>query len=437
MSNAGGASRVMKKSASCQELFLESSLSRLVAKKKQPPSPGGNYMGMMTIAAMLMFTLQAPQLPDGEDLMKLVREAAQSFTSLQFDSEKTIERVETDSSHKLVDRPAASVAWVKSGKSREEANRYGQTTISVMDGEIFWLYDPDHKEYMKTRVTPRAAVADPDTAGLSKPHFPAPRTLREETIEIDGQKYDCWVVETRIEIIDPGTADGRRPGHGSNTVRTEWIDKKLLVQRQSTASQVTQIANRPSTETFTREVYKNYRINEPIPDSMFSFTPPPDAKEVKSLPVRPKPSVDLVGQEAPDFQVKGLDAKQYSLSALKGKPVLLDFWATWCGPCLKSLPVLEKLYRDFTDQGLVILAVNVGEQREAVDAFLKQTPLAYPAVLSADSGIREAYHSGAVPSFVLIGRDGRILAQQIGFYSEAELREMIAKAGLTAPSKRR
>ena len=129
---------------------------------------------------------------------------------------------------------------------------------------------------------------------------------------------------------------------------------------------------------------------------------------------------NLTGKEAPAFELMGLGAKAYSLAALKlkGKPVLLDFWATWCIPCRKSTPVLEKLFEEYKDRGLVILGVNAGEERETVEAFLKNTPLGYPAVLSGESGILEAYQVTSYPTFVLIGRDGIIVAHEVGFGGE-------------------
>jgi hypothetical protein len=79
--------------------------------------------------------------------------------------------------------------------------------------------------------------------------------------------------------------------------------------------------------------------------------------------------------------------------------------------------------------------VNAIEDRETVEAFLKKTPLAYPAVLSSDDGIWQAYHVGAIPVFVLIGRDGRIAEQQVGFGGERDIRLMLEKVGLNTPAK--
>jgi len=115
-------------------------------------------------------------------------------------------------------------------------------------------------------------------------------------------------------------------------------------------------------------------------------------------------------------------------SALKGKPVLLNFWPTWGAPCRQSVPSLERLYADYKDRGLVVLAVNAGEERDAVREFLKKTPLAYPAVLGSDAGILKDYHVTAYPTFVLIGRDGKVAAYEIGLGGESVLRTLLEKA---------
>jgi thiol-disulfide isomerase/thioredoxin len=176
------------------------------------------------------------------------------------------------------------------------------------------------------------------------------------------------------------------------------------------------------------------RIDQPLEEALFTFTPPPDAKEVKELKLfgtmAAKP--DLAGKPAPAFEVKSLEGKTFSLAALQGKPVLLDFWATWCVPCRKSTPVLEKLAREFKSSDLIILGVNTAEDRDLVEKFLKKTPFEYPAALSGESGILEAYQVTAYPTFILIGRDGKIVANEIGFGGEDQLRQMIDKAGLIA-----
>jgi thiol-disulfide isomerase/thioredoxin len=183
---------------------------------------------------------------------------------------------------------------------------------------------------------------------------------------------------------------------------------------------------------------KNLKIDQPVDESLFTFTPPEGAKEVKELSFASAalPKADLTGKDAPAFEIRGLDGKMYASTALRGKTVLLDFWATWCVPCRQSMPSVEKIYAEYKDRGLVALAVNTGEERELVEEFVKKTQFAYPVVLSGESGILDAYKVTAYPTFVLIGPDGKVIAHEIGFGGEQMLRKMIGKAAFASNEPR-
>ena len=197
---------------------------------------------------------------------------------------------------------------------------------------------------------------------------------------------------------------------------TSWIDKKLGIDVQFTFAMKMRMGSQ-DIEMHQKVVKKNIKIDQPVDRSAVHLHSAAGAKEVKELklfaPWASKP--DLAGKLAPAFEVKSLAGETFSLAALKGKTVLLDFWATWCGPCRKSMPVLEKISREFKNSDLVILGVNTGEERDVVEEFLNKTPLEYPAVLSGESGILESYGVTAYPTFILIGRDGKIIANEVGF----------------------
>ena len=115
------------------------------------------------------------------------------------------------------------------------------------------------------------------------------------------------------------------------------------------------------------------------------------------------------------------------------QPVMVDFWATWCGPCRKDLPALEKIYSEFRDRGLVMLGMNVGEDREAVSKFLAANKLSYPIVLAGQMEMLESYSVTAFPTVVLIDREGKIALYHVGSGSESELREALAALGFSKP----
>jgi thiol-disulfide isomerase/thioredoxin len=393
----------------------------------------------VSVFLSVLFALHAQQLPDGEGISKQADTAMKRFHTLQFVSEMTIETSVAGSPIKITSETSA--ALVNPDKRRSETRAQGTQTITVSDGEYTWVYHSATKQYVKIAAAlgPAGVMATmgmkmPDKDGIHQ----SVRTLRSEAIEVDGQKHECWVVETRIEELSLPLMLNMKGAKLTDVVTTYWIDKELLIDLQSITSMKMLMPGMPPTENRQKNVKKSLKINQPIDDSLFTFTPPPDAKEVKELALVPGQKANLTGKEAPAFELKDLQAKAYSLAALKlkGKPILLDFWATWCIPCRSSTPVLEKLFAEYKDQGLVILGVNAGEERETVEAFLKSTSLAYPAVLGGESGILEAYQVTSYPTFVLIGGDGMVVAHEVGYGGEAALRAMVEKAGLTHPKPR-
>jgi thiol-disulfide isomerase/thioredoxin len=133
---------------------------------------------------------------------------------------------------------------------------------------------------------------------------------------------------------------------------------------------------------------------------------------------------------APDFTLQDLAGNSVTLSSLKGRPVLLDFWASWCGPCRAEMPVVERLYRDYAARGLAVIGVDVGESRETVARYIAQQGYSYTVVLDSDLEAAMLYNARALPTLVVIDTDGNVTAYGQGTRSEAELRANIRRAGL-------
>jgi peroxiredoxin len=119
---------------------------------------------------------------------------------------------------------------------------------------------------------------------------------------------------------------------------------------------------------------------------------------------------------AADFTLKSVFGGSVSLSSFRGKVVLLSFWATWCGPCKQEMPAMQKLYDKMKSRGLVIVAVDVGEDTETVAAFLKKAGYTFPVLLDSTGAIAgtSLYAASAIPTNYLIDRKGNIVGRKIG-----------------------
>ena len=117
---------------------------------------------------------------------------------------------------------------------------------------------------------------------------------------------------------------------------------------------------------------------------------------------------------APDFHLKNLDGQVVSLSDFRGKPVLINFWASWCGPCREEMPYLQQVYDEWTGKGLVLLAIDIGETPAAINKFFVENNLSLLVLLDSDKQVGQEYGITGVPETFLIGRDGRILYKHVG-----------------------
>jgi peroxiredoxin len=141
-----------------------------------------------------------------------------------------------------------------------------------------------------------------------------------------------------------------------------------------------------------------------------------------------KTSAPQAGFAAPDFTLKTPDSEEYTLSELKGNAVLVNLWATWCPPCRAEMPAIEKMYLEYKEQGLVVLAVNMTYQDDPANVapFIQKYGLTFPILLEETGGVGSAYQLRSLPSTYFINRAGIIQEVVIGGpMSEALLRTRI------------
>src|SRR5436190_6294613 len=130
----------------------------------------------------------------------------------------------------------------------------------------------------------------------------------------------------------------------------------------------------------------------------------------------------LEGKPAPDLTLNTLDGKQFKLSALKGSVVLMDYWATWCPPCRKSLPHINTISQDkeLAAKGLKVFAINDKEKKPEVEQFVKQNNYSFTVPLDVQGKFGQLYLVRGIPTTVLVGRDGNIKKVFVGFGDGSE-----------------
>jgi thiol-disulfide isomerase/thioredoxin/outer membrane lipoprotein-sorting protein len=242
---------------------------------------------------------------------------------------------------------------------------------------------------------------------------------READVTLDGKSFQALRIKTDgqdvLALVDPQT----------HLLRQLAVDVKSRLVNKG----VPDVKNAMITIN-----YKTSQKDAAIPADAFAWTPPADAIEVKpgssAGAVGNEEIMALIGQPAPAFSLKNEQGDTVSLESLKGKVVVLDFWATWCGPCRISLPYLDALNKDLAPKGAKIFAVNCGETLEQAQSYFKSQNLTVPILLDPESNVENAYKISGIPSTIIIGKDGIVKKVFVGFGPglENEIRAQVEAA---------
>ena len=128
---------------------------------------------------------------------------------------------------------------------------------------------------------------------------------------------------------------------------------------------------------------------------------------------------------AANFVLKDTSGKEYTLEDFKGKVVVINFWATWCAPCLREMPALESLYQKYKNDGVQVVGIVVVSNKNDIAAKLKKTGITYPILLGSKKTIAAYGNFYSIPQTFIIGRDGKILKQLAGSNTYSTLEKEI------------
>jgi thiol-disulfide isomerase/thioredoxin len=121
------------------------------------------------------------------------------------------------------------------------------------------------------------------------------------------------------------------------------------------------------------------------------------------------------GGPAPAFTLAGSSGQAVSLAQYKGQVVMINFWASWCGPCRQEMPLLESIYKKYNKMGFTLLGVNVEPDSQAANEWLKATPVSFPILYDKDSKVSKLYDVAGMPCTVIIDRGGKLRVLHRGY----------------------
>ncbi len=289
--------------------------------------------------------------------------------------------------------------------------------VMVRDGKKSTLYDERQKVYFEPpMMTPRVrlltAAMDPimgmSVTWLSRYLHGDLKLLAETEEFVDGG-------EEKISVGEEKDIAARKISLKTKRANIEvWLaggETPLLRQFRMDASPfVAQMSGQQDIQLVYENQLSAWQINPELADTQFAFTPPADATK-KSLQEQP----EYMDQAAPALNLDLLDGGKLDLASHKGKDVvLIDFWATWCGPCRSTMPVLNQTAKDYADKGVKVYAINSGETPEQIKPFMEKMALSLPVALDPSKEAGKAYGVSGIPFMVMIDKEGVVRAVHQG-----------------------
>ncbi|BDC49093.1 hypothetical protein F183_A14090 [Bryobacterales bacterium F-183] len=401
----------------------------------------------MIQACLLCFPLLLAQEP--RDLLEKVSAAARDQKNLHYTLRYESELI----ARQMTSKTLGATAYARDARGRVllYSDDPGAPTVIAWDGTTIWRANPDTREYVVEASTESPVEKRPkdnfDSGSarlrtvnwtlerLTERLQAAERTGTEEIALADGRKVRCEVIRATYDP-PPGMMSGATM---ELIVRTFWIDpERLLLWKEESVSRGNLFPSRPFEvgESRRRGVYTWHAFGTPIAAETFAWRPPAEFRQVdKLLPGYQRASLDMKGKAVPEVSLKPLtgEGEAVSLASLKGKTVLLDFWATWCAPCREQMPAIAKLAGV---SGLTVIGINDDAEPEIARKYLAEKGYGWLNLYDGkDKRARELLKVNGIPSLILIDKEGLIQRVEIGHgeSSEKAIQEAIRAQGIPIP----
>jgi len=393
---------------------------------------------LMIVAAISAFSQSSsPRLP--ADGLSLLRKVSQHYADAKsYHLEVILENTSHSDFSRNWEKFVLTAAEAPGGRYHYEGRSGTGSALRTADGTTVWTYHVDEHRYTQTLVAretssqstviPMPEYALVEAEGLRKmlagegTHLKSATRLADTTVVINGREIPCSVIRTQ-------TTDQKRVRPDFTFEKTFWIDRARMTIVKTVEHAHTYVltgSSRSPVEVDRTTIYSVAELDAVVPDDLFKFIAPADAKLVREFPNPTKSNggPDLTGEDAPDLKLNGFGHEVL----LRGKPVLLDLWATWCASCVKGLADIAAIYAEGKDKGLVVLSIDQDEEAKSATDFLAKKSYPWPN-FHDDGDISRSLGIGpGIPRILLINAKGKIVYDGIG-PAEDELRTEIAKLG--------
>ncbi|HEY4054801.1 MAG TPA: TlpA disulfide reductase family protein [Terriglobales bacterium] len=310
--------------------------------------------------------------------------------------------------------------------------------LRISDGQTSWTFRTDELLYTKTRLDDlnpnaprffrgadsaemRAESLRRSLANLAREYKSATR-LANATLEIEGRQVPCFVIHV-------GNSDmNRNPAYSLD--ETIWVDQdnltvvRTVLHANGNLFPGSAVSRRSDVIT----TYVLAELDRPVPDLLFVFSPPAGARLIDKFPdpTQSGGGPSLEGQMFPDIKMTASDGKTISTESLRGKPVVLDIWATWCAPCIKGLEQLAEIRQRTNDKDLVIMTIDQDEVAKTASDFLAKKGYSWPNLHDDGSASKALGGINGIPRSILVDGTGKVILDRTDANSDSLLKAIAA-----------
>ena len=274
--------------------------------------------------------------------------------------------------------------------------------LIVLDGKTYWYYSKKDNQYIKEKQDPKTALL------LAEPL--SPLFFQQTADKLLEKATGLSHLKEKIDDVDYEMVTFKPPEGSDATEWRIWIDGKKMIKRA--------IMFRPGEEgdpIEQRFEFKSVDLAPKFTDDTFTFTPPKDAIESHDTEEDLQKTLLPEGSAAPEFTVTGLDGKDLKLSDFKGKTVVVVFWFYNCIGCREAMPRAQKLFEEYKDRDVIVLAVNSGDEMDAIKTYVEKGKFTFVTAREKADEVTKAYGVQSYTTNYVIGPDGKIKTRVIGF----------------------